>query len=209
MAILVLKANRRDLAACGSWHARMDYQGFCLTCLVTLAAINTVINQRCRRTRCERQRSVPAGAAIKVMWALCRCDPALLSLVLLMSRSCVSSSHKARASRSHWRSLPPGRYACPEGAIRFLTPLARVAYRIQTAGRARLRTAINRFLSSIFSVCKADICCHTRLELLSDCVPVVDVAADQHQLILRSPVQSVSSRENRLPANGTAARHFR
>ena len=35
----------------GSRIARMDYKDFCLTCLVTLAAINTVINLRSQRRR--------------------------------------------------------------------------------------------------------------------------------------------------------------
>ena len=35
----------------GSRIARMDYKDFCLTCLVTLAAINTVINLRSPRRR--------------------------------------------------------------------------------------------------------------------------------------------------------------
>ena len=35
----------------GSCIARMDYKDFCLTCLVTLAAINTVLNWRSQRRR--------------------------------------------------------------------------------------------------------------------------------------------------------------
>ena len=35
----------------GSFIARMDYKDLCLTCLVTLAAINTVLNLRSQRRR--------------------------------------------------------------------------------------------------------------------------------------------------------------
>ena len=41
----------------------MDYKEFCLTCLVTLAAINTVLNLRSQRRRCALRSAlnVPAG----------------------------------------------------------------------------------------------------------------------------------------------------
>ena len=45
------EAQRRRGNLLGSRIARMDYKDFCLTCLVTLAAINTVINLRSQRRR--------------------------------------------------------------------------------------------------------------------------------------------------------------